>query len=127
VVKRKGGQKSRSWKGGQGGRKHPPLSFGSYEVGHPPEWSIHLFTFYVPPFLSPHLTTYGVRCGERKGRSREKALDFVFLLLFMPNPPQGSGSPSFYFFMPSFSFTTPKGEVKEKGGEEKEEEERGTP
>jgi hypothetical protein len=29
--------------------------------------------------------------------------------------------PSFYFFMPSFSFTTPKGEVKEKGGEEKEE------
>ena len=30
-------------------------------------------SFYVPPFLSPHLTTYGVRCGERKGRSREKA------------------------------------------------------
>ena len=39
---------------------------GWYAGGKDEEWSIHLFTFYI---------------------KREKALDLVFLLLFMPNPP----------------------------------------
>ena len=36
-----------------------------------------LLLFVLPAFLSPHLTTYGVRCGERKAgqKSRRKGGD----------------------------------------------------